>query len=144
MRSARLASLQQAGGARSEQVWSLRRVPALCELCYNKLAENAVIKPGFLSRAYSFSRPESRGTSLRDGASSARNPRLSSMCHGAVTNRRPKPSHSRSGHRWRVERTHSVEMPSEENRGVTRWKALPLYKTSERFEQDCKMPKSRA
>ena len=33
-------------------------------------------------------------------------------------------------------------MPSEENRGETRWEAMQRYKTSERFEPDCKMAKS--
>ena len=29
-----------------------------------------------------------------------------------------------SGRRWRGKRSHSFEMPSEENRGVTRWEAM--------------------
>ena len=33
-------------------------------------------------------------------------------------------------------------MPSEENRGVTRWEGIQRYKTSERFKPDCKMAKS--
>ena len=50
-------------------------------------------------------------------------------------------------------RTHSVEIPSEENRGVTRWEAMQRYQNvgenqnlqgprSERLKPDCKMAKS--
>ena len=38
-----------------------------------------------------------------------------------------KPSRCYSGHRWRGKRTHSVEMPSDENRGVTRWEEMQRY-----------------
>ena len=64
------------------------------------------------------------------------------MCNCTAANRRPLPSHCYSGRRWRGNRTHSVEMPSEKNRGVTRWETMQRYKTSERFEPDCKMSKS--
>ena len=36
----------------------------------------------------------------------------------AAANRRPLPSRCCSGRRWRGKRTHSLEMPSEKNRGV--------------------------
>ena len=60
----------------------------------------------------------------------------------AATNRRPLPSHCYSGRRWRGKRTHSAEMPSEENRGVTRWEGMQGHRTSERCKPDCKMAKS--
>ena len=44
------------------------------------LAKRGTNKPGYLPRAYSSSRPESRRASLRGEASSARRPRLSSVC----------------------------------------------------------------
>ena len=105
-------------------------------LCFNRQSAGPTSLTSRLVRTR-FGRPDSRGAKLRGAASSARSSRLPSICH-AATNRRPLPSRCCSGRRWRGKRTHSVEMPSEENRGVDSMGSDATLQTSERFEQTAK------
>ena len=82
MRSARLAKSQHASLARSEQVWLMRLGSLLC----GWLQRNGqrARTPSLTSRLgrTRIGRPESLGAKLRGAASSARSPKLPSMCHG--------------------------------------------------------------
>ena len=54
----------------------------------------------------------------------------------SATNRRPLLSHGRGDLRWRRKKTHSVEMSSGGNRGVTQREAMQHHKTSEKSERE--------
>ena len=127
MQSARRAKSQHAGLARSEQVWLLRLGSLLCGVAAQRAAGKSS-KPDLSSRVYS-DRPsrvaEEQSSEVQRLLHVVQSCRPCAMC--AATNRRPLPSRCYSGHRWRGKRTHSVEMPSKENRGVTRWEAMQRY-----------------
>ena len=128
MRSARLAKSQDAGLARSEQVWLMRLGSLLCGgLQRNGQRARPASLTSRLGRTR-IGRPESLGAKFRGAASSARSPKLPSMCH-VRADQQEAPA---CGRRWRGKRTHSVEMPSEENRGVTRWEEMQRYQNVER------------
>ena len=81
MRSARRANSQHAGLARSEQVWLLRLGSAPLRGCS---ATGRGLRPASLTSRLvrtRIGRPKSRGAKLRDAASSARSPKLPSVCH---------------------------------------------------------------
>ena len=118
MRGARPANLQHAGVARSEQVWLLRLGSAPLQSCgatggvQDQQAwplVSCVLVLAVLSREEHCSEVQ-RLLHVVQGC------RPCATC--AATNRRPLPSRCCKGRRWRGKRTHSVEMPSEENRGV--------------------------
>ena len=126
MRSARLAKSQHAGLARSEQVWLLRLGSLLCGVAAQR-AESKTSKPDLSSRAYSdpvLSREE-QSSEVQRLLHVVQSCCPCATC--AAINRRPLPSRCYSGRRWGGKRTHSVEMPSEENWGVTRWEAMQRY-----------------
>ena len=117
--------LHQAGVARSAQVWLSRVVSASLRSC----VKTSWWRAGQTSLTSCLGRTRSAVLSLEEWRSEVK--RLRHEVQGCrpcatcvVTNRRPLPSHYRSGRRWRGKRIHSVEMPSEENRGVTRWEAM--------------------
>ena len=118
MRSARRAKSRHAGIARSEQVWLLRFGSLLCGVAAQR-AEGKTSKPDLSSRVYS-DRPsrvaEEQSSEVQRLLHVVQGCRPCATC--ATTNRRPLPSRCCSGRRWRGKRTHSVEMPSEENNGV--------------------------
>ena len=118
MRSARLAKLQHAGGARSEQVLLVRlgSDPSRDCIATGKVRDqqawplvSCVLVLAVLTREEHCSEVE-RLLHVVQGC------RPCATC--AATNRRPLPSRGCSGRRWRVKRTHCVEMRSEKNRGV--------------------------
>ena len=118
MRSTRLANVQQAGVARSEQVWFLRLGSAPLRSCVStgKVQDQQacplvsyVLGLAVLSR-------EDQSSEVQRLLHVVQGCRPCTTC--AAANRRPLPSRCCSGRRWRGKRTRSVEMPSEENRGV--------------------------
>ena len=142
MRSARRATSQHAGLARSEEVWLLRLGSAPLRGCsatgtgQDQQAwplVSCVLGSAVLSR-------EEQSSEVQRLLHVVQSCRQCDAC--SATNRRPLPARCCSGRRWRGKRTHSVGMPSEENRGVTRWEGMQRYRTSERFKPDCKMAKS--
>ena len=127
MRSARLAKSQHAGLARSEHVWLMRLGSLLCGgLQRNGQRARPASLTSRLGRTR-IGRPESLGAKLRGAAflHVVQSCRPCATC--AAMNRRPLPSRCYSGCRRSGKRTHSVEMPFEENRGVTRWEAMQRY-----------------
>ena len=116
-RSATLAKLQHAGGARSEQVWLVRLGSAPSPGCIatGRVRDQQawplvsyVLVLAVLSREEQCSEVQ-RLLHVVQGCSPC------ATC--AAPNRRPLPSRCCSGRRWRGKRTHSVEMPSEEKQG---------------------------
>ena len=131
MQSARLAELQHAGGARSEQVWLVRLGSAPSRGCIatGKVRDqqawplvSCILVLAVLSR-------EEHCPEVQRLVHVVQGCRPCATCE--ATNSRLLPSRCCSGRRWRGKRTHSVEMPSEENRGVTRCEAMQRYKKSE-------------
>ena len=127
MRSTRLANGQHAGVARSEHVWLLRLGSAPLRSCVStgKVPGqqalpfvSCVLGLAVLSR-------EEQSSEAQRLVHAVQGCRPCATC--AATSRRPLPSRCCSGRRWRGKRTHSVEMPSKENRGVTRWEAMQRY-----------------
>ena len=127
MRSARRAKSQHAGLARSEQVWLLRLGSAPLRGC--SATGRGLRPPSLTSRLVRtrIGRPKSRGASSEVQRLLHVVQSCGPCATCAATNKRPLPSRCCSGRRWRGKRTHSVEMPSEENRGVTRWEAMQRY-----------------
>ena len=81
MRSVRWAKSQHAGVARSKQVSSvLAWVGSFAGLYFKRYSARPTSLTSRLVRTQ-FGRPQSRGAKLRGAASSARSPRLPSMCH---------------------------------------------------------------
>ena len=122
MRSTRLANVQQAGVARSEQVWFLRLGSAPLRSCVStgKVQDQQacplvsyVLGLAVLSR-------EDQSSEVQRLLHVVQGCRPCTTC--AAANRRPLPSRCCSGRRWRGKRTQSVEMPSFV-KALVRWAA---------------------
>ena len=124
--------MQQAGVAWSEQVWRLRRVPALCGAVLKQAGgergEHAwLLVSGVLVQPYGVSR--SVRSEVKRLPHEVQGCRPCVTC--AATNKRTLLSPCCSGRCWRGKRTRFVEMPSEESRGRLDGKLCNATKTSE-------------
>ena len=134
------ANVQHAGEARSEQVWSVMLGSAPSQGCIatSKVRDQHAWPLVSFVLVLAVLCCEEQCSEVQRLLHVVQSCRPCGTC--AATNRRPLPSHCYKGRRGK--RTHSVEMPSEENRGVTRWEAMQRDKTSDRFKPDCMMATS--
>ena len=143
MRSAKRAILQHNGVARSEQLWLFRLGSALLWRCVatGEVGDQqawtlalGVLVQAVLSR-------EERRSEVQRLLHEVKGCRPSSTC--AATNRRPLPPHCCSVPPLkRKEEPLRSDAIRRQTGALTRWEAVQLYNTSERYEQDCRMEKS--